>query len=65
MPVGSPDEQWKNAIQEYIAKQGPTKLGSLGSLVKKPAGVEKKLKRLITESTILTISQGDVVSLAS
>ena len=41
------------------------KLGSIGTIVKKPAGVQKKLKQLITESDTLVIGEGDLVSLKS
>lgn len=61
---GTADSEWEAAIFQHISTAGPVKLGGLGSVVKKPAGVTKKLKQLVIESKRLSLGQGDEVKLA-
>lgn len=58
------DKQWSTAIKAYLVKEGPTLLSSLGSHVKKPAGVSRKLKKLLEDSKEFSIDSKGLVGLS-
>lgn len=64
-PLGDGEKQWCKLLKAYIVKEGPTPISSLGSHVKKPQGVNRKLKKLLEDSKEFDLDSKDMVSLAS
>lgn len=50
-------------LQQYITKNGTTKVSELGAKVKKPPGLTTKLTKAINESGLFTISKSQEVSI--
>ncbi len=59
------DKQWSKALKAYLTKEGATPISSLGSHVKKPPGVNRKLKKLLEDHKDFALDDKGIVTLAS
>lgn len=58
------DKQWSSAIKAYLTKEGATSISLIGSNVKKPPGVNRKLKKLLEENKDFALDDKGIVTLA-